>query len=334
MPTSFRVMSRPKLGAHATVKRLVSDTGGWNVELVKENFLDADADNILSLPVGSTRVADSLMWHYEQSGIFTVKSAYWLGCGLSNPSSSSGLNGDESWWKFLWKAEMPAKVRVFIWRACKNWIATTENLKWKSINVSARCPICSKGCETTLHAVWGCCYLEDFRNSWHVCRFVRRGNKVQLLDFLQDYYEIWDKENMALFCVILWRIWFHRNQVVHGLKGVNLEEVVNWAALYLSDFREANKRSLLPVARHQSRVGNWQPPCLGRFKLNCDATINKLGRSVRVGIVVHDCYGYVVASNTQRIQATYNPQVAEAVAIYRGIMLAQEAGFWQVEIEI
>ncbi|KAK3218059.1 hypothetical protein Dsin_012029 [Dipteronia sinensis] len=152
-----------------------------------------------------------------------------------------------------------------------------ENLKWKGINVSARCPMCGKGCETTLHAVRGCFNLEDVHNSW---------------------------------------------QVVHGLKGVKLGEVVSWAALYLSDFREANRRVLLLVARHQSSVGNWQHPCLGRFKLNCNSAIDKLGRYVGVGIVIRDCDGYVVASSTQRIQATYNPQVAEAIAIYRDILLA------------
>ncbi|KAK3218058.1 hypothetical protein Dsin_012028 [Dipteronia sinensis] len=47
-PTSSKVMYRLKIGVHVMVKRLLSDTSGWKVKLVKKDFHEVDADSILS----------------------------------------------------------------------------------------------------------------------------------------------------------------------------------------------------------------------------------------------------------------------------------------------
>ena len=65
--------------------------------------------------------------------------------------------------------------------------------------------------------------------------------------------------------------------------------------------------------------------------MNCDSAIDKVGKVVGMCIMVRDYDSFVVAASSQRIQATYSPQVAQAMAIFRGLMLAQEIGFWQVE---
>ncbi|KAK2640441.1 hypothetical protein Ddye_028236 [Dipteronia dyeriana] len=52
-----------------------------------------DADVILSIPARNTDPQDSLLWHYEQNGQYSVKSCYHLGfwgCTLENNPSSSG----------------------------------------------------------------------------------------------------------------------------------------------------------------------------------------------------------------------------------------------------
>lgn len=38
-PTDFKILSPPNLGVNATVDSLVSPTGGWNMELIRNNFL-------------------------------------------------------------------------------------------------------------------------------------------------------------------------------------------------------------------------------------------------------------------------------------------------------
>ncbi|KAK2636045.1 hypothetical protein Ddye_030837 [Dipteronia dyeriana] len=55
------------MGNDATVNRLFSPSSGWDVLLIKHHFTQGDADNILSILLGSSRYHDSLIWHYEDS---------------------------------------------------------------------------------------------------------------------------------------------------------------------------------------------------------------------------------------------------------------------------
>lgn len=58
------------------VADLINHTsGGWDVELVKDIFWQEDADLILALPVHEGR-PNTLAWHYDKQGTFSVKSAY------------------------------------------------------------------------------------------------------------------------------------------------------------------------------------------------------------------------------------------------------------------
>ncbi|KAL5856994.1 hypothetical protein ACOSQ3_004452 [Xanthoceras sorbifolium] len=75
-PSSFRPFSPPVLSLFATVDVLKSVTGGWNELLVKLAFHPDDAALILSIPPSSVSVDDSMIWHFEEKGVYTVKSGY------------------------------------------------------------------------------------------------------------------------------------------------------------------------------------------------------------------------------------------------------------------
>jgi hypothetical protein len=50
-------------------------TGQWDVQLVREIFWEEDVELILALPVHQGR-DNSLAWHYDKHGVFSVKIAY------------------------------------------------------------------------------------------------------------------------------------------------------------------------------------------------------------------------------------------------------------------
>ena len=52
-----------------------SYTGSWDEELVREIFREEDVQHILSIPV-KQGYGDSLAWHYDVRGLFSVKSVY------------------------------------------------------------------------------------------------------------------------------------------------------------------------------------------------------------------------------------------------------------------
>ncbi|KAK2652460.1 hypothetical protein Ddye_012316 [Dipteronia dyeriana] len=77
----------------------------------------------------------------------------------------------------------------------------------------------------------------------------------------------------------------------------------------------------------------WKPPTEGHFKINTDAAINgSLGR-VRIGIIIRDSAGHVMASSSQSLRSILSPQSAKVVAILRGLQLARDSGLWPCSIE-
>ncbi|KAK3225296.1 hypothetical protein Dsin_005158 [Dipteronia sinensis] len=116
-PFSFKIQSPPVLSMDATVRQLMSPSGGWNIPLVQSSFVSEEADYILSIPIGSSQVHDSLQWHFDKKGNYSVKSGYKVGKMLQNRDSPSG-SIDKSWWRDLWRLKTPPKVKGFIWRAC------------------------------------------------------------------------------------------------------------------------------------------------------------------------------------------------------------------------
>ena len=118
------------------VNQLMQPDGvGWNTELIYQLFYRFDADEICSIKLPRSGGSDVLAWHYEKSGVFSVRSAYRLAVSIQNhsnttTSSSSGEADDRSIWDIIWKAKVPEKVKVFRWRVATGTLATKRN-KWK-----------------------------------------------------------------------------------------------------------------------------------------------------------------------------------------------------------
>ncbi|KAK2662429.1 hypothetical protein Ddye_001003 [Dipteronia dyeriana] len=172
------------LGENSTVRSLISPTGGWNSELIRVSFVEEEADAILSLPLAATSTPDSMVWHFDNTGEYTVRSGYIMGCDVLDSPTTSGLNDAASWWKLLWWIDIPLKVKLFVWRACNNWIPTMVNLEGRGLRVSSRCSVCDYGCETTWHALWGCKKLKLVRESILVAQNIGSGKNLQFIDFI------------------------------------------------------------------------------------------------------------------------------------------------------
>ena len=61
---------------------------------------------ILSLPLGTTNLEDSLLWHFEKTGTYTVKNGYKLGKFLQSRESAS-VSDVGDWWSRLWSLQIP-----------------------------------------------------------------------------------------------------------------------------------------------------------------------------------------------------------------------------------
>ena len=115
-------------------------------------FLGVDASRILQIPITSGR-EDCVAWHYNRSGMFSVKSAYhgqWkrtFGARLNMAQGGSGSNVQV--WKNLWKLQVPGKLKIFGWRALQGLIPCRAILANKHIINEGGCPVCRNGQKTS-----------------------------------------------------------------------------------------------------------------------------------------------------------------------------------------
>lgn len=87
----------------------------WDVPLVQQIFHPFDADEILKLRIPHEPGEDTIAWHFEKSGVFSVRSAYRLGLNLkfrlTETGNSSRPDGQRTLWNLIWKAAVPPKVK-------------------------------------------------------------------------------------------------------------------------------------------------------------------------------------------------------------------------------
>ncbi|KAK2663494.1 hypothetical protein Ddye_002068 [Dipteronia dyeriana] len=105
-PSTFTVISPPKLDVNTKVSQLIMPFGGWNLQLLKDNFSASDVNDIIKIPIGKRDKKDDIIWHY---------------------------NG---------KALDPAKVKIFIWKACHDLIPIKFNIAHRGVEMSSVCDAC------------------------------------------------------------------------------------------------------------------------------------------------------------------------------------------------
>ncbi|GLT68987.1 hypothetical protein SLA2020_411750 [Shorea laevis] len=123
----YKVISPPivtSLFSH--VCELLDSVGQWDVNKLNACFSNEECREILKIPTGDC--ADSLIWHFDKYGRFSVKSAYLLALNAVNEpdmhTDTMVLSSGE--WKNLWKQKVPPKIHVFLWRAIHNSLPSLD----------------------------------------------------------------------------------------------------------------------------------------------------------------------------------------------------------------
>jgi hypothetical protein len=147
-----------------TVYTKVSDlidpeTRCWDEDLIRSLFYDVDVKRILKIPlaVGMMEVS----WNFTKTGIFTVRSAYFLewdhqhGQKLLRTNQQSTAEHNPVWAN-VWSLRVPAKIKNFSWRFLHGTIPCRAILANRHIITSSLCPVCSTHYEDTHHAFFTC----------------------------------------------------------------------------------------------------------------------------------------------------------------------------------
>jgi len=133
----FRPLTCTRADAPQMVKELVDPlTLTWDHDKLQRFFTPLDAEVISSIPLTTRGQNDFWAWHYEKTGVFSVRSAYRmlvqkkenLTAWLEHTPSTSDIRANEKEWTAIWQLKVPSKIKVFLWRLARHSIPTADVL--------------------------------------------------------------------------------------------------------------------------------------------------------------------------------------------------------------
>ncbi|KAK5831685.1 hypothetical protein PVK06_015483 [Gossypium arboreum] len=137
---------------------MVLVNGDWNLDLFRLWLLEEVVRRIISIPLPLDQAGpDFLSWSRTTSGVFSVKSAYFL-------LKDEFWNPKEATWSMLWKIPGPQRVKHFIWLILKQRLLTNSERVMRGIAQDATCHLCSYIKEYTLHVLRDCSFAREI---WH-----------------------------------------------------------------------------------------------------------------------------------------------------------------------
>ncbi|KAF4361076.1 hypothetical protein F8388_016885 [Cannabis sativa] len=198
-----------------TVNALMKDgMVEWDEEVIKDVLSDMDQKLVWKVPLSNHSRSDSWYWLQEDSGLFTVKSAYSL---LQAAKTSSNVLNNSGFWRQLWQLKLPPKVVNFLWRVSTNSLPTRFQLSTKYIPIDPRCPFCLAAPETALHVLVRCSFAQSCWRRSHVPS-VAPGAMV-FTSWFEGGLKAWNVAESLEAAMILWSIWKHRNELEQACRG-------------------------------------------------------------------------------------------------------------------
>lgn len=164
-PTTFKATTPPvRISFDAKVSSLINPLNNtWQTDVIKQVFSHAHANTILGIPLNSRRSVVRLVWAYTLKGNFTVHSAYKVALSSTSGLVLETLNTQncKSFWKSLWRLNVPNKIKNFAWHASCNILPTKVNLCHRKVIDSPTCEACGLEDESSGHLFWHYAKIRD-----------------------------------------------------------------------------------------------------------------------------------------------------------------------------
>ncbi|KAK8691680.1 hypothetical protein V6N13_075180 [Hibiscus sabdariffa] len=169
---------------------------------------------------------------------------------LPNVSLPNGLSGA------MWAVNVPAKVKITMWRVSKNFFPTFQNLQRRRLPVSNVCAICKSYGESVEHLMHDCNFVQQLLE--------RLGLPVASnlvadpwINWIASYFVSLSGREQRVLIVLYSAVWFARNKLVHEGMLNSVDDVVAFVVAFLQEQDTLNE--VLP-APTQVRVASWQAP--------------------------------------------------------------------------
>ena len=138
------------------------------------------------------------------------------------------------------------------------------------------------------------------------------------------------KELHELVVTIAMCMWYTRNKTRHGATRQSSREIILKARSILENYKLAQLRK----PQHKELADTqWIPPDYLWYKINTDAAVFSVTKSVGIGVVVRDHEGLVLAALSKCMPLPLGPLEAEAKAMDEAVSFARDIGLQDVIFE-
>ncbi|XP_028095770.1 uncharacterized protein LOC114293006 [Camellia sinensis] len=343
----FKVYSSKPIGTEVVTVEDVIDPlhKSWNLDLLRSQVSEPEVQAISSIPISLAPTEDSLIWHFEAKGQYTVKSGYHVAMMASSGSSRhmplSSFQVPSSFWKQIWRLKVPPKICHFWWRVCRNVLASRENLFRRKCASSSMCPLCHTASETVEHILFGCDWVRpvwfgsaiNYKVDWGAIHSVLQWSSV-MMDILGN-----DEDRNSFFSLVAWigwYIWKDRNNFVFNHIPVEPSSTLHRARVAMAEFEVGVYRWVMGLSRQPTQsaaaMDKWDPPQPGFFKVNCDVAILLGSSRAAAAAVLRDEHGRLVDGLTKKLCIS-SPFQGEAQACRLACLLAHQHNLLDVLVE-
>ena len=312
------------------------ESRGWDINAVKSVFLPFEAEAILSIPISPSLPEDALIWAWTKKGDFMVKSAYQVALKWLTEDRGKGAGGEESnlrrkkkFWKAILGLNCLSKVKLFMWRACKNILPTNYCLWRRKVSTNDECVFCGLS-ESLGHALWDCWMAEAVWKETKMVLPKACHPNCEFIDVIWKGWEDWKEIEWERLACTAWCIWKNRNAAKFEGKIKQAKELASEALALVKEFKGQLEA---PRQRAPSRTAGWTPPRKGWYKVNVDGTVFEESGSCGIGVVTRNERGLLMGEMSKKLDLPLGALEVEAKAFEEGILLAGDLGLGKIVLE-
>lgn len=177
----------------------------------------------------------------------------------------------KNFYKGIWTLDIPAKVKIHVWRLFHNLVPHYGNLARRTLCEETVCPLCKTELESSSHLLWTCAILQDIWDDLKVQTHPPVDSLEHKESFIRTFLAV-DNSTKNLIAISLWSLWHCRNKVVHEGVIFSKQETLGFIRGYARElsFHTANFSSVVGPAVKEF----WKPPNDGIIKINFDASFS------------------------------------------------------------
>ncbi|XP_052877265.1 uncharacterized protein LOC128283890 [Gossypium arboreum] len=297
--------------------------GTWKTDLINHTFPVDVAQKILRIPLAETPHEDFKVWMGEQSGDFSVRSAYKLLQDVRLDPNFYLIQTDlKDFYGKLWNLQLPAKIAITIWRIYWNYIPTLANLKHKRVSNDATCPRCGRGEEDITHIFRYCPATGEI---WPLLdlSWISESTIQGFWEWITWVFRTSTSEQCKIYCCGMWFLWNSRNKFIHEQKIETGRELSLIVRNYIAELEGLRTKAstLKPSSSHRYQEGGTS------VTIQFDTAFDCRNFKSTSGLVVWGRGGRLMATKTVLHRNVQSPFPAEALAGLQAVKLGSEMEF-------